>query len=650
MFRRPLKIVPALLLLATLGACGTADSTTEADAVVPVTVAVTSVSAPTPLVPNSSIQIDGLGFADGTLTVSLEGTFVPEGGAPLAVNLVLSHDVVSPSRLRGGLDGNAISELGSSRGSFSGRLVVTKVRDGQRASDSGSLNFQLVESLTPSLDALSPDVVFFGDELQVRGTNFLIGAEGSSVLTLAGSFTLDDGGSSVDTIGKVALLATSRTEATVLVLPDLLGVSSGRFKGTASLENLHAGNANGEKSDSVNHELTLARPTFTSLSSFSISRGRSVQFTARGLLPLLSNAGTDQLTLLRLEGQLLLDDFSVVPLQGNSALLLGFELESLTYDRATFILRYDDLGAANISGQFQGTIAPVVYYNGTEQRGDPFNCNLPGESPTFCKVEIAPQTQVIFAKFLDDFPQALERFGLRNVEALVKARILDVMRRDYGGLSIEIRDTRPTDYVEYSVVEIAGVDPNHQDLFGLDNTCSGENGSCKDTGNKRFNDVIGGKNALSGEKGFPSYGGVFVDSFFQFSKKKGNPALGTETFDEIFGCCSPELGGNTVQVGEYPGGSRDAEIAEAIRVLGNILGNTIVHEVGHSLGMTAQGGADTFHNLIDKPGAIMDNGSSRPFSERAELDGTTILFRCHNRRYLEQILPKPGAPQGDCIP
>ncbi|MEZ4465309.1 MAG: hypothetical protein R3F43_12710 [bacterium] len=90
---------------------------------------------------------------------------------------------------------------------------------------------------------------------------------------------------------------------------------------------------------------------------------------------------------------------------------------------------------------------------------------------------------------------------------------------------------------------------------------------------------------------------------------------------------------------EYPGGSRDAEIERAIRTLGNLVGNTATHEIGHSLGLPVAPGCGQYHNA---PGdrQIMDCGSDRPFAERAELEpGSQAEFTPENRAYLERILP-----------
>ena len=76
----------------------------------------------------------------------------------------------------------------------------------------------------------------------------------------------------------------------------------------------------------------------------------------------------------------------------------------------------------------------------------------------------------------------------------------------------------------------------------------------------------------------------------------------------------------------------------AYQIPGNLIGNTVTHEVGHSLGLTSIDGQ--FHNVGDNDGWIMDAGIYRPFAERAELDGTLpATFSPFNRAYLEAVLP-----------
>ena len=241
----------------------------------------------------------------------------------------------------------------------------------------------------------------------------------------------------------------------------------------------------------------------------------------------------------------------------------------------------------------------------------------------------------MFLKVLPGFEDALAQFGLHHFVASVKARIMEVVNRDYVGVNIEFVFERPGEYeyVEYTVVELGGFDPNNAGLLGLDNT------EGKDVGNLRFNDVIGGFNALSEQQGFYAYGGVFLSSFFQFSESHSDSdsLMAHSAFDDVFGSLAPPLGGQPALEHEFGA----AHVLQAVRALGSLIGNTLSHEVGHALGLANIDGR--FHNEGDTPNWIMDAGGYRPFEERAELNGLgPEVFSPTNRQYLEQILPPDG--------
>jgi len=118
-----------------------------------------------------------------------------------------------------------------------------------------------------------------------------------------------------------------------------------------------------------------------------------------------------------------------------------------------------------------------------------------------------------------------------------------------------------------------------------------------------------------------------------------------ELFDDVFGPFMPSLGGSAVQGDEYPGGPRAEDISRAIHAMGSMIGNTVSHEFGHTLGLAyGWGPEDLFHNLIE-PGQshdnqIMDAGRYRPFDERAELNGKgPAVWTEENYEYLLEILP-----------
>jgi hypothetical protein len=74
-------------------------------------------------------------------------------------------------------------------------------------------------------------------------------------------------------------------------------------------------------------------------------------------------------------------------------------------------------------------------------------------------------------------------------------------------------------------------------------------------------------------------------------------------------------------------------------VIGNLIGGTLSHEIGHSLGL-ANPYADGFHDAGDEPNRLMDAGGDRPFLERAELQGKGPGVFCDDEyTYLRQILP-----------
>ncbi|MEE2779571.1 MAG: hypothetical protein VYE15_03535, partial [Myxococcota bacterium] len=253
--------------------------------------------------------------------------------------------------------------------------------------------------------------------------------------------------------------------------------------------------------------------------------------------------------------------------------------------------------------------------------------------PTALVFQVLPPLQMVYLKFLPAFEDALMLFGLAPEREAVVNRILEVLLRDYTGISIAFQTSPPQDFAEYSIVEIGGEDPNGTGLFGLDNT------SGKDVGNVRFDDVIGGFNAETRAQGYAAYGGIFASELLSLSATLSDNILARTRFDDVFGPVCPGLGGQPAALGESTGASfRAVQIQEAVRVFGNLVGSTISHEIGHSLGLTAVPGS--FHNLGDNPGWLMDAGIHRPFEERAELDGQgPSVFSPDNRLYLESILP-----------
>ena len=75
-----------------------------------------------------------------------------------------------------------------------------------------------------------------------------------------------------------------------------------------------------------------------------------------------------------------------------------------------------------------------------------------------------------------------------------------------------------------------------------------------------------------------------------------------------------------------------------------LIGTTLAHEIGHSLGLANPFG-DGFHNFGDEPNRLMDGGADRSFAERAVLRGEGPGVFCEDEyTYLRMILPSSEPP------
>jgi hypothetical protein len=161
--------------------------------------------------------------------------------------------------------------------------------------------------------------------------------------------------------------------------------------------------------------------------------------------------------------------------------------------------------------------------------------------------------------------------------------------------------------------------------------------------NRRLYDRIGGVNAVTQSDGSPGYGGVFAEQLLGFSSHPGSvspikSAPGeAELFDQIFDPLRPDTGGTPATLREatllpaLSSGSlcpaskddRSHQVACAIFVLGSLIGTTMTHELGHSLGLAnPDSPSGSYHNNGNLRGRIMNPGSLRSFSERAELSSS----------------------------
>lgn len=507
--------------------------------------------------------------------------------------------------------------------------VVRRPRYGASEDRAGvDVTLRAASSLTPDARGISPTDVYPGAALRVAGNGFLQLSEGTSLVVLDGEFST----SNPPLQRPIVSLAVpgrfvSRELLELPLTPDLFGIRPGRFLGSVRVVNQVPGSADAESVTVTDVALDYGTALIEEVTPTNVRRGQRVRVTGRGFVP--TDSALEATTLILLDGTFTPRVGPSIDLTGDAALALfpyGFEDGAAMEYVLRVILDPDGApeGLGLIPGVFQGRVVPMLLYGQDRVRGVGRDLTL----------NVEPQLQVVHVKYLPSFDDALEQFGLRAVGDRVRARILEVCARDYAGVSIRFQESAPEDFAEYSVVEVLGADPNAAGLFGLDNTAG------KDVGNLRFDDVIGGVNAETGEAGFYPFGGVFVGSFLQFSPTLSGDEVGLAhaRFDDVFSPFVSALGGTPVTAEERDGGPRAAQIEEAVLVLGNLVGSTVTHEVGHSLGLAAVEG--NFHNVGDDPDRLMDAGAARPFLERAELDGFgPASFAPYNRSYLEQILP-----------
>lgn len=597
---------------------------------------------PAIVVPGSAIVVNGSSFVDqpwGTTRLRLRGSH-----AGAEVDVAVAARFVDFDRLEVVAD-DLFAGLGGA-GQFEGEAIVEVESgvDGETyATDPLIIDLSLRDQLQPQLDSVQTGgLIFVNDPIAVQGSGLLLGGgEGTTYAVLQGCFTLEGGGSCVS-LGPVEVPVVpegpfDRARGHFAFAPAIAGIRPGSFEGTVMLRNRHAGGATVASSQAT-VAYDMLRPTVFSVSPTSASLGQYVDITGGGFV-----GGTgDQLTLVQLQG-------TFTPTGGSQGAPVDLLLvpEFVAGPRIRYVINEDDALAQAIdlrtqTGTFVGDLTPITEYGGDQVIGDPAQVTL----------AIAPVKQVVYFNFRPSYVESLRHFGLRAVDTLVRERVVAVVERDYATVNLEVRTSPPTDYALYAQVDISGPDPNGLGLLGYDNTPG------KDTENQRLYDRIGGVNAQTQEDGYPGYGGVFIESLFAFSPNPGGYAssiAGADAaFDAIFDATRPDRGGQRVRASDLSGGvprltssevcpaaTRSEEIACAVFVLGSLIGTTVTHEIGHSVGLANPYG-EGFHNLGDGEGRIMDSGSDRPFAERAELFGQGPgLFCDEEYDYLRQILPAP---------
>lgn len=591
------------------------------------------------MVPGTSIVVVGASFVEsqwGSASMRLLGNF--NGNA---VDVRLPAEFVDFNEMTVAADDHAFTEFGD--GTFSGEasIEVVSTVDGQLyTSNVVQVTLEFVRQLAPSLDSLqNSGLIFVNEAITVTGSGLLLGGdEGTTYAVVQGCFT-PDGGSVCTDVGPVDVQVVpdsqfDRSRGTFAFLPEIAGIRPGAFTGTVQLRNDQPGGASSSSARSANYD--MIPPTVFSVSTASASLGQYVDVSGGGFV-----GGDNASTLLRLVGT-----FTPTGAPSGAPVDLLLVPEFVDGKTVRYVINEDDsLGQAldlrSDTGTFVGDVTPITRYLSDEVTGDGAMMTL----------GIAPVKQVVYLVFQPSYVESLRNFGLRAADGNIRGRVVERVRQDFDGVNVDVRTERPTDFAVYVEVDIAGPDPNGLGLFGYDNSPG------KDTDNLRLYDRIGGVNATTQEDGYPGYGGVFIESLFGFSEHPGGFAdtlPGADpSFDVIFDPFRPDRGGTRLSASDFTGDSvpwltngdvcpaddRPTKIACAVWVLGSLVGSTVSHEIGHSLGLANPYG-EGFHNIGNERNRLMDGGSDRPFLERAELFGEGPAMFCEEEyEYMRGILP-----------
>jgi hypothetical protein len=605
----PVRRVLAFVLLA---ACADPQSPAAPPPVPPLAVTVGALDADDVL-PGTRALLHGDGFLDGArLAVTLKG----QVGAAQA-DLRLDAERLDDHTLAVTFPAEGVAGLGE--GTLAGTLRVEVALEAASGAGEARVSIPVRQALTPAVETAAAGA-FPGTPFELRGHGFIDDSEGAAVVELRGTFTRDRDGGVQPIMPRE--IPTARPDAaqgpwhrdtvTFVFRPEWAGISPGTFDGEIRV--IDRGHGWTREGDWAPARFDLLPPVVDEVQPPAASRGQKVTISGQGFLGGEDDGG---FTILRLDG-------TFRTAAGQARPVADLELQPVRLDGTRLVFsmqpRFDlncesaDLGAT--AGTFEGRVTPVIGWQDDMVEG----------APTPLTFGILPTKQVVWLRFLPAFTESLRLFGLRDVSGEIEDRVVEVIRRDYAGINLEVRLAEPTDFLDYSVVEIGGPDPSGMALFGLDNTPG------LDQCNQRLDDNLAGRNADN--EG--AFGGIFVESFLQLSPRRGteNP-LANPAFDDIF---DPVID-HPVEPGEYPDGPRGEVIGRAIRTLGNLVGNTATHEIGHSLGLPAIVGCGEYHNPPG-PLQIMDCGIDRPFEERAELDGhPPAVWHPEDRAYLESILP-----------
>lgn len=639
----PKRIALGLVFGLYAGCVGTADKSAPQK---PAPATVERIS-PAILLAGSDVEIKGLNLvATATHVFYLTGEVTSPTGE---VSSLAYHTSLS---IKDGVGyWKADDALLTYEGVFSGTVAIESTNSwGMTRGGESTVQLEFATLLTPVLRAAGTGLVYVNSQVQLDAEKLLYDTgEGATLAKLEGCFLPEGVGGQCAAGGTkisvqqvvVAEHGSGRKRGSFLFAPNLMGVDAGRFEGELQLVNVHG---NGEKTFSEVSAVTfdLAPTYLAGLDQPSVSWGQFLDVRGKGFVRAEGGANMA----IRFEG-------NFTDAARNTTRQVSFEMVPQYIDNSHVRYVIDDtFGLGSVvqvrreTGLLSGTFTPLIDWQGETVEGESMVANL----------YVAGVKQVIWIRFTEGWRDSLRTFGLQAADAFIQARVVKVVEETYAGVNVDVRQAEPTDFALYSQVDVSGKDPNGRNMLGYDNTPG------KDVGNERLHDWIGGVNALTQQDGYDGYGGVFVESLLSFSEDppgdiSKNP-LHDPLFDQLFDAFRHDKGSELTSAEVLsmpvlegtalcPSATRSLQAACAVHVLGNLVGHTLAHEVGHSLGLAEPYGSRTlFHPVGDAPNRLMDGGSHRPFAERARMSGQGPSVFCTEAfGYLQQILPTGKSDQ-----
>lgn len=556
--------------------------------------ALTRVVVPVPLRAGSPVSVHGFGLAGATLR--LEG-----GSDPVAIGLSLTAVGADGVEVAGG---TVPADVGWTEG---------RVVDRACLAEAGALApcLPVATSWTREVPAVAVlwggGKVQFGDPITLASDGLLLPGEGTVTLQSVPT----SGGAVSEPCVATTDLQTGRSVARVEAVPAWLGLTPGaRSLRLRLVQTTVTESRVGPWSEPVAVEVVAAQ--LTADVHGELRRGWLAPLTVHGV-----PSGGWQV---RLTGTWQADGKEPATWTDTAARLLDGQTwagqPAVWWGSPWFLNQIQPLlGATSSTATLQGE-ARLVVRSGQDSWWGPA---VPVLWP------VRPTVQVIEVELGDAFAVGLGRLGLGNHVAEVRQRVIARLTGHFAGLSVVVAAQRPAGAVEALQLAVLDRDPNGFDLLGSDNSVG------KDVGNTTLDERLTGYGAAAAVAGQTAYGGVFLNGLFLFSAQL-HPGEGqaTDQFDAIFGPWSPRLGGTPAPLGQVP------ELA--VETAARLIAHTAAHEIGHALGLPA--GTDAYHHPGDHPGWIMDEGTARPFAERAGLPGAApVVWGPVDDAYLQAILP-----------